>query len=326
VPTPGTAPRVPEGVTFVSERLRERGYETGAVVTNPWLKPEFGFDSGFDSYDFMLELPHFARGAKVNEAARKLLEEWNGRRFLLWLHYMDAHAPYEEEPKYRDAFPPDPNDHKGVALLKHGYNAEIRAVDDYVRDLLGMIRELGVEQNTLVVFTSDHGEEFGEHGGFGHGKALYQELVHVPLLFKHPELAPRRIETPVSLVDIAPTILDLITGSVDERLDGISLVPEMVGESPPPGERILFSELGTMTAARRGDKKLIRAANAERAQQSAYDLSADPGEKSAVDARSPWIADLSAAIDAHVARRVAPDGSAESLDPATEERVRVLGY
>jgi arylsulfatase A-like enzyme len=329
VPTPHTKPRVPDHVTFLSERLQKHGYKTGAIVTNPWLKQEFGFGRGFDLYRYMTWKAFFARGEKVNRAARKLLEKWQDERFFLYVHYMDVHKPYPKEQPYQSEFPTVPHLPEETAELLAGYNAQIRVMDDFFRNLLDILEDLGLEEETLVVFTSDHGEEFREHNGIGHGHALYQELVHVPLLLRHPKLEPmaKRIDTPVSLVDIAPTILELTTGSVPDHSDGISLRQHIRGRSDAEEEqRILYSELGRVTAAVRGDKKVIRAHREGKTRQWAYDLTADPEEAQAVQSERGWIADLSRAIDEHVAKRFVDTKDRAPIDPATEERVRALGY
>ena len=234
----------------------------------------------------------------------------------------------KRQPLYADEIPTDLSPHPGVAKLLAGYNAEIRVMDDYFRALVEMVRELGLEEKTLIIFVSDHGEEFGEHGGFTHGHALYQELVHVPLLFRHPRLEEmaRRIHTPVSLVDIAPTILDLTTGAVPPNIDGISLVPEILGTTAPSEPRILYSELGKLTAAVRDGKKLIRSTDEKNQGQWAYDLALDPQEKTAVESDESWIRELSEAVDEHRAQQFADGEAHEPIDPATEERVRALGY
>ncbi len=329
VPTPRTKPRVPDNLTMMSEHLARRGYRTGAIVTNPWLREDYGFARGFETYRHWDSVPA-PRGPVINAAAREQVTKWKEERFFLYLHYMDVHIPLDPKPRYREDFPIDPGLVLGLAALKSSYDAEIRAVDDYVKDLVKIVRDLGIEDKTLLVFVSDHGEEFGDHGRLGHGHSLYQELVHVPLLFRHPRLksAARRIDTPVSLVDIAPTILELTLGktSTDSNLDGVSLVPLLRGEDNAGKPRTLFTELGEMTAAIRNDKKLIRSHKKEAPEQWAYDLRIDPSEKTATSAGEPWVEKLSTAIDDHEARRVVDDESKDSIDPVTEERVRALGY
>ncbi len=328
VPVAKTKPRVPEHVTLLSETLGERGYKTGAIVTNPWLRKEYGFARGFDVYQQSTTKPPFPRGPEVNRSATELMERWKNTRFFLYVHYMDAHIPYETEPRYRDLFPEEPGARKGIAQLRSGYNAEIRAVDDYVGELLATAGRLGLTDNTLVVFVSDHGEEFGEHGGVGHGHALYQELVRVPLLLHHPKLRPfsRRIDTPVSLVDFRATVLELLTGMPGEDVDGISLVPEIRGTPDQKPARILYSELGEATAALRGDKKVIRSRAKKGAAELAFDLSADPDEKNPIAAPHDWVRQLSNAIQRQEAQRFVDTAETEPIDPATEERVRALGY
>lgn len=329
VPTPKTKPRVPDDLTLMSEYFERSGYRTGAIVTNPWLREDYGFARGFETYRHWDSVPA-PRGPEINAAARAQLAQWKDERFFLYLHYMDVHIPFDPKPRYKSDFPIDPGVVHGLAELRSSYDAEIRAVDDYVRDLVKIVRDLGIEDKTLFVFASDHGEEFGDHDKLGHGHALYQELVHVPLLFRHPLLksAARRIDTPVSLVDVAPTILELTIGkaSTGNDLDGVSLVPQLRGNDNSGTPRTLFTELGEMTAAIRANKKLIRSHKKKAPGQWAYDLGTDPAEKAAADSKQLWVEQLSAAIDDHEARRVVDHESTDSIDPATEERVRALGY
>lgn len=332
VPTPKTRPQVPDHVTLLSEQFLERGYKTGAVVANPWLRRVWGFGRGFETYDHigMGRLKKgWSRGGDVNNAARELLEAWKDERFFLYLHYMDVHTPYEKEPRYKDEFPTDLSPISSIAASLLSYNAQVRAMDDHFRDLLATLRELGLDEKTLVVFTSDHGEMFGEHKSFGHGQALYQELVHVPLLLRHPKLKPmaRRVDWPVSLVDVAPTIVELTLGKVNVDGDGISLVPHLRGAGRSEQARILYSELGYMTAAVRGDQKVIRSGGGKRkGSQWAFDLANDPKEQSTIESEQGWVREMIAAIEGHDARRFVDREAKETIDPATEERVRALGY
>jgi arylsulfatase A-like enzyme len=343
-----TRPRVPEQLPLMAEMFQRRGYATGAVIGNALLHPDYGFARGFDRY---LNLPAqqrlnvLPRGQDVNRAAFTLLEEWRERPFLLYLHYMDVHSPYQPPEPYRREFVGSlrgmysyvnglfpilrPED---VAFTRALYDAGIRGVDDVVHELVVALRSNGLADSTLLVVTADHGDEFHEHGGMGHGWTLYQEVLHVPLVFVHPRLTraatARRFPGPVSLVDVLPTLLELTGGEVLSGLDGVSLAPLIVGaeaegENPP---RALFSELGDMKAIQKGERKLIRSMR-QGEHDEAFDLQADPREQQ--PGAPAWRQELATELSAFLEHAPPPlPAPAEDapVDPRLEEQLRALGY
>lgn len=326
VPTPNTRPSVPAPLPMLAEHLRDNGYRTAAVTTNPWLREEYGFARGFDVYHHLDEVPA-PRGPAVNAVAREIVEEWRARRFFLYVHYMDVHLPFDPEPRYRGRFPARDGLPELMTQWHADYQAEIRAVDDYIRGVVEALSELGLAEDTLLIVTSDHGEEYRDHGRFGHGHALYQELIHVPLLLHHRKLAAGRIDVPVSLVDLFPTVAALVTGPLQREVDGISLVPLILDRDRADRDRVLFGELGNQVTAIRDNQKLIRDSTRPKERETAFDLRDAAGERESVDASTPWVAELAAEIDRHAARASAADQAPyEVLDPAVEERVRALGY
>jgi len=313
-------PVVPDELRLMSELFQAAGYRTGAVVTNPWLHPRFGFGRGFERFE---HLPSQGRGAeareggsRVNQTARELLETWQGQRFLLHLHYMDVHSPYQPPEPIRAQFL---EGRQGENVYKNGprpeakpadvaytwalYRGEVRAFDDLVRELFELLRELGLEDSTLVVFVSDHGESFLEHGGMGHGWNLYEEMLHTPLFFWHASLRERarRVEALVSGVDLLPTLLELAGVAVPTGLQGRSFAPQLLGaRDSGGGDRVILSELGNVKAARRGSTKLVRTLRLGGGEE-AFDLVSDPGEQSRL-VSPPWRAELAEAL-----ARIPPD-------------------
>lgn len=306
-------PHAPDDLPLLAELFAAQGYRTGAVVTNPWLDPRFGFARGFERYEHLpsrrVKEAH-ASGTQVNELARELLESWQGQRFLLYLHYMDVHSPYAPPAPYRERFVagrPGRNVYKNgprpelrpedVAYTRALYEAEVRAFDDRVRELFEVLGELGLSGSTLVVFVSDHGEAFYEHGGMGHGWSLYEELVHTPLFFWHTLLRDhaRRVEAPVSGVDLLPTLLELVGVEAPAGLQGRSFARLVLGGgSGSFRERVILSELGNAKAARRGSRKLVQTLLPE-LRLEAFDLASDPTEQSPVDAPG-WQAELAGSL------------------------------
>ncbi len=269
---------VPERVTTLAERLRGLGYQTHAVVAAYVLDSQFGLDQGFDSYDddlsggpkqkmFMFkEIP----AAHVTiKAARWLRNTWRqDRPFFLWLHYFDPHADYEPPSDVAARFPGDP------------YSGEIHYAD---RELGRVFKELDlmhVLDDTLFIFTSDHGDSLGDHGERTHGLFIYDATTRVPLLLAGPGI-PRhgRVDRLVRTVDIVPTVLELLHVPVPGNLDGRSLISTWEGrdqdriayvETMMPRLNFGWSELRALRTAR------YKAIDAPRPEL--YDLERDPGE------------------------------------------------
>jgi arylsulfatase A-like enzyme len=334
--------------------FRASGFRTAAVVTNPWLAPRYGFARGFEVYDYLVsetapqsleELRSarlYVRSGEVNARAFELLREWRDERFFLYLHYMDVHSPYVPAEPYRSEFTagergsyvyrtgpmPDaaPED---VAYTRALYEAEIRGLDDALRSLLDELAALGLDGSTTVVLTSDHGEEFLERGGMGHGTTLYREQTRAPLIIRHPgsPKAGKRVRTHVSLVDLWATLAEL-TGTEAPATDGMSLGGAVTGESTATdlSRRVTFSEVGRKQSARRGPHKVIRWLDPPA--ELAFDLDVDPDERSPVEEETEWRRRLLLALDDFVAEEPGPDSTAEyeEMDPAIAERLRALGY
>jgi arylsulfatase len=161
------------------------------------------------------------------------------------------------------------------AHLESQYDGALLYLDAQLARVFADLRERGLWEKSLIVVTADHGEGFGDHGTFGHGRGVYQDVVHVPLLVKLPgPAAPRRIATPVSLVDIMPSVLAALGLPAASDADGVSLLGEI------PADRALFAESfdgngETARALRRGSRKMIR----QRGRANAlFDLASDPNE------------------------------------------------
>lgn len=204
-----------------------------------------------------------------------------GGKLMLWVHYFDVHEPYLQRQEF--PFGGRPMDR---------YDSEIAFVDRAIGRLVAALSML--PGPTIFILTSDHGEEFLEHGGNYHGSSLYEEQIRVPLVFGVPGLGPHLSRSPVQLVDVAPTILALLGIKVPESMRGRSLVPELLGQGL--ADAPAFSEVHTKKMVRYRDWKLIH--DWRRSVYELYDLRADPRErKNLISARPREAARLRALLN-----------------------------
>jgi arylsulfatase A-like enzyme/tetratricopeptide (TPR) repeat protein len=259
----------------LAEVLHAQGYATAAAISAYVLDSSYGLDQGFDLYhdDLTRGLKHAPnmyreRPAELtNEALFPWLREHAGERFFCWVHYFDPHATYTPPEPYRTDYAAVP------------YDGEIAYVDSQLGKLLSLLSELGVREKTLVIVTADHGESLGEHGERTHSLLIYDATVRVPLVLSAPAALARGevLRRQVSLVDVAPTILDLLGIDPPVHFDGLSL-----RSAPPSSPRACYIETlmpktmhgwAPLLGVRRDDYKFILAPRAE-----VYDLRKDPGE------------------------------------------------
>jgi arylsulfatase A-like enzyme len=241
--------RMDPGITTLAELLRTRGYLCSAFTGGGFLSSIYGFSKGFSSYqEGEGGVFHQDSAGRVYASVSEWLERnWN-RDFFLFIHTYQPHSPYACPPPYKVMFLEEDAQFGHVDLLGHLggkseifrplpeperkniialYDGEIRYTDEcLIGPLIEKLKQLEIYEDALVIFTSDHGEEFYDHGGWGHGQSMYNESLRVPLIIKFPDSRHkgRRIPEWVSLVDIMPTILEEAgIDYADENLDGISL-------------------------------------------------------------------------------------------------------
>jgi arylsulfatase A-like enzyme len=356
----------PEANTL-AERLQAAGYRTGGFITNANVGVEFGIDQGFDVFEWY---PHFKdrpnhRLRSTVQASESALQ-WIGKPgdeapFFAYLHIMDPHGPYMPPKRERQQFAADVSDKeigtgrhlkKLVALsipvteslrrdLSALYLAEIAYTDARLGDFLMRLDELGHREDTLVVVVSDHGEEIFDHGWSEHGKTLYAEQIHVPLVMRLPQgqLAGQRVEVAVEQIDLMPTILDLL-GLLDlgiqNTIDGHSLLPLLSGQDQDPfapAFATLAMDGRRMWSVTEGDLKLIETYEYAHPRSfhpglQLFDLSKDPGEQVNLAAERPVaVAYLRAKYKAaqhQSSARLQPEKAI--LSDAVEEELRALGY
>lgn len=340
------------GVRLVSEELQGRGFRTAAIVASDLVLPNERCRRGFDHYQ---ELPWrndgtapgptvLNTGAQITTEATTWLEGLApDDPFFLFLHYYDVHSDYAPEPRFqallgagpdlepgsstflidrREEGPVAPPEHVQMQRL---YDAEIRQLDEHLGRLFDALQRLGLWSRTLILVTSDHGEEFQEHGRLLHGRAVYEETMHVPLLMRGPGVPQGRVITELtSHVDLTPTILAATRTGIIEQLDGVSLLPLLAGTDLGRPDFVVggATQFGRVRMVRTARFKFID--HRDQADE-LYDLALDPGERTNIIAHEPT-------RHARMADRLAGSGNRSLNNPVGQlsitdrERLRALGY
>ena len=207
--------------------LKTYGYATGAIVGGYPLHSKFGLTGGFDTYDDDFRGPNQKGPPPLERKAEAVVDRallWLKSRsspWFLWMHCYDPHDPYE---------PPAPF---SVRFSKQLYDGEVAYVDFALERLFAYLKENGLFEKTLIVFTGDHGESLGQHGELTHGLLAYNTTLWIPLLIASPGLGPGKVDQYVSHIDIFPTVCDLLHVAKPSFLQGVSLLPAMEGKAMP---------------------------------------------------------------------------------------------
>mgnify|MGYP000060268771 CR=1 FL=1 len=361
---------LPDAVTTLPEVLHEHGYRTAGFTANVQITPAFNFQQGFDEYEFLApDYPFWASPTSarfavyslfyalrrpfvppssyhhseyyqdaevVSARARAWLEVNKSSRFFLYLHYMDPHQPYYAHPydgrTAGRAAPPEPDPLEAPAMRRL-YDGEIAFLDYHLGALFDYLKAQDLYDDALIVFTADHGEEFQEHGWWGHGTTLYEEQLAVPLIIKYPGNweAGMVDETWVRGLDLAPTVLDVVDLPIPAAMQGVSLHP--IRSARPSAILAEVNREGhILRAIRVGSYKLILANPGNPRGLPVlglFDLQNDPGERHNLAETEPdRLATLRAELDRLLALAEAQAVTSQSrqLDAATRDRLRQLGY
>jgi arylsulfatase A-like enzyme len=347
--------------------LHDAGYVTAAALDNANVAAALGYAKGFETYRETWEEPalktEMDRARAITESGVAFLEKARPEHpFLLWLHYVNPHAPYTPPPPFDEAFL-DARAAKGPALpvvdSLHGgiparwavpgrdrlgyyvaqYDGEIAAVDAEVGRVMAALRTSPVRDRTVVLLTADHGESLGEHDYyFDHGEDLFDPCLHVPLMIAVPG-GPRGRRSAVlaSTLDLLPTLLDAVKVSYPPDLAGRSLLPVVTGGEAPSGERLFAQNDRNLTATFDRRYKLVATPQGEGVRFAFYDRQVDPGETRDVSAeRAQAFAADRRALEAYVTRVDAEWASLREalsrtpgearLSPVACERLKALGY
>lgn len=381
---------VPEAAPYLPALLKQAGYVTLAVSNNAHFSPSFGFGRGYDRIvEYYRDRPRVLEqlpdpAAQADHVWSRYLgpafESRGDRPVLAVLHEIDPHSPYEAPAPYAELYgfgyrgnidgwnTGDFNE--GLRMLRavneYGpwleqadlrqmraqYAAEVTFMDDYLARLLGHLETAGLREETLVVFLSDHGEQFYEHGAWGHGTSLYEEELRVPLIFSLPGVLPAggRSRAHAQLIDVTPTVLDLLGLERPALVQGRSLLPDMLGGSAEleggalttwarsnftiHGRGTRFASSEEWQSVRHGDWKLLRHTQRRGGhafhEYELYDLSRDPEEVLDRWGMEPVIGHaLRQLLETRIERDAALDleaGTSEQMDPDVLQNLRELGY
>jgi arylsulfatase A-like enzyme len=344
---------------ILAELLRDEGYATAAFLTNMTSAPNRGFDE-------KPRFPEKPRDAKATEAAIRWLEENRNRRFFVWLHLMGPHEPYAPSGRFARMFETGyrgrlngkrgtleriqrrkrPLSEPELAHIVSLYDGDVAEVDQKIGAVVSSLDRLGLADRTLVVFTSDHGEELYEHNRyFFHSYSIYESVLRVPLVMRLPGTLPQgaTVVAPVESIDIAPTILDLLGIPLPDDFEGESLAGRILGQ-PSGAEAVAFSELGPEIFSIRTERwhyiynplelraptTRDRAKRAkpvfEIAREELYDALNDPRETTNLVHEHP---ELAAQLRQRLRAWIETSGAtyrSQELLPEAEEELRALGY
>jgi choline-sulfatase len=325
---------------YLPDLLHEHGYHTAAFVGSMVLDPASvaaaGFDRGFETYDanFHNSKPGEDRYQSLERRAEDVANHamgWLSRHqqtpFFMWLHFYDAHEPYDPPEPFKAHYASEP------------YDGEIAYTDSIVGSVLEVLQRHGLYQNTIIAVAADHGEAFGEHGEKWHGVFLYDETIHVPLLLKMPgeNFAGKRVESRVALADVAPSLLQAARIPIPSTMQGQSLFPLM---EPPksaeskenkPQDRAIYSE--SVYAHRAFGWSELRSWRAQKylyvqaPREELYDQVSDPNALKNLAPDAKAVADtLDGQLSTFRNKTSSATVAKAELDPARVENLRALGY
>lgn len=301
-----TEARLPASAELVSETYDAAGFDTASFLANGYVSDRFGFDQGWDHYTNMIREGRSTEAEDVFREAGDWIEQHHSGRFFVYIQTIDPHVPYDPPAEFLQMYdartdyagqvrprqtgdllerakgnnPAVVFDESDLTRLTALHDGEISYHDRELGRFMERLQTMGVADNTLLVITSDHGEEFRDHGSYGHGHSVYQELIQVPLIFHRPGLVPegRRIAQPVSTMNISQSILELSDVRGLRAAEGRSLVGDMRGQMPSHPALAFTNMLDDKRVVRsRRWKMVLSGINAKM-----FDLGTDPGERNEI--------------------------------------------
>jgi len=290
----------------------------------------------------------YAKAPTITQNALNWFDDtWDGEEpFFMWLHYMDVHYPFQPPERFLEELDIDPLPKRRVAelngkmqenpeeltkedvddLLKL-YDGEIRFTDHYIGKVLNELEERDILDETIVVITADHGEAFGEHGRFGHHPYLYDELLRVPLIVHAPGLESRTVDQQVSLLDLGPTLYDLLDIETPDAVQGTSFAPLLRDEEMEEEVAIATGKSGGTLACRTSEWKCFWKVEEDKIEL--YDLQSDPDELEDVSTNYPdVVSEFQEVMQLYLDEAEEADIDLPDIKESAEveQRLRDLGY
>jgi arylsulfatase A-like enzyme/lipopolysaccharide biosynthesis regulator YciM len=314
----------------LAEVLKSNGYQTAGFIGALVLESGTGIEQGFDTFDdvfvrenkIMEDRSGIQKDAgSVKRSFLRWLDQKNSAPFFSFVHFYDAHAPYDPPPPFT---PP-------VREAKALYRGELQYVDSVIGEIVDELSRRNLLSQTIIVITGDHGEMLGEHGESGHGFFIYQQSLHIPLLILVPGHQPGKSDNVVELVDLMPTILDLLRVKIPESVQGKSVAAVLNG-SKAPG-KIAYSE--SLTAMQHFGAAPLRSVQDQHykyidtLKPELYDLEKDPGETNNIlDQKKEIASRMKSALHQIVSRynAAADKRQVRTLTPEQQEQLASLGY
>lgn len=285
-------PKITEDNVTIFEALHDAGWHTVGESSHHYFSKDHGIQQGFDEYhnDDAEDIEgsnHDTASPRITARVADKLKELAAakQKFVLFTHLFEPHSTYVKHDECELKETSDAHHEQWIEK----YDCEVQFADIYVGKIVDLVKEAGLDGNTMIVLVSDHGEEFFTHAYEGkalgwHGSSLYDAVLRVPLVIAAPGLAARQVDQPVMLIDLAPTLLDLIQAPIPKSFQGRSLVPLLVGEPLPP--RQIHAELVPYPSFEHKMTALIDADGHSKtifyesdSGWEVFDLTADPEEK-----------------------------------------------
>lgn len=331
---------VPDSLDFITDICKRRGYHTYGVSANPLLQRHINFPKGLDHFKFLTSRD----GEDINGYLFENLRPKMKEPYFLWLHYMDTHGGFQPPPELARKINPNikklymPQENHEVTKrtpeeMQNAldlYDAEILYWDSLVKDLF---QSFNHDPNILWVIFSDHGDEFGDHGGEGHGQSLYEELLHIPLILYSERMFPRPIvvKKPISGIDILPTVAELAGFKAHEQWEGKNVLTRAYLEQEFITHATIFprdyTKVRDLKAVYKNNWKYIH--DYTRNEHLLFNLSEDPGEKmNQLHDFKTKAQELSLRLRQYVESKKSKYAwdKAMTPDPKTAESIKALGY
>lgn len=348
---------------IISEIFQENGYRTFAINSNPYISKTFKFNRGFDFFEDNLKLSKkiglkrkvnlicrrikpifkdpYEPGYKINNQVFQFLSKKDKTKpYFLWVHYMDVHGPYVKKDGiafinrikgallwHKALYKAKKMTQKDIEVFKTTYKNGVKNVAQYIKALIN-----GIDlSDTVVIITADHGDYLGEHRLFGHVFELYEEVLRVPLIFKLPSSIGQKgkvISTPVSTMDILPTLVDVLGLKTKSEFDGKSLLPLINAEDKKFTQRYIISEVSRTHACIRKDfwKLIVDYSNGKK---ELFNLKDDPQENYNLYIKEQRISsELEHVIQDHIAKNRPTEITPQQvrIDDEIKSKLKDLGY